>query len=70
MSDKIKIYGVEINPPPVPDEIENWGTDIASEQYWRRRELPKFFESVEYDKEGNALLDLEQSEFNADDEEE
>ena len=65
MSDKIKIYGVEINLPPVPDEIENWGTDIASEQYWRRRELPKFFESVEYDKEGNALLDLEQSEFAA-----
>lgn len=63
MSDKIKIYGAEINLPPVPDELENWGTNIAGEQYWRRKELPKFFESVEYDKEGNALLDLEQSYF-------
>ena len=36
MFDKIKIYGVEINLPPVPDEIEDWGADIASEQYWRR----------------------------------
>ena len=42
MSDKIKIYGVEINIPSVPDKIENWGTDIVSEQYWRRKELPKF----------------------------
>jgi hypothetical protein len=23
-------------------EIENWGTDIAGEQYWRRKELPNF----------------------------
>ena len=27
MSDKIKIYGVEINLPPVPDEIEDWVLD-------------------------------------------
>lgn len=59
----IKIYGVEIPLPNPPDNIEDWGTTEKSEQYWRRRELPAFFEEVEYDKEGNALLNKEQREY-------
>lgn len=63
MSKKINIYGTEIQLPDYDGEIEDWGTDVSSEQYWRRRELPLFFEQVEYDKEGNALLDYDQREY-------
>jgi len=65
MSEIVKIYGVEIRLPEQPpiEEIENWGTDEAKEQYWRKRELPAFFDLVEYDREGNALLDAEQADY-------
>ena len=65
MSEKITIYHTEITLPEQPpiEQIECWGTDDASEQYWRRKELPLFFEEVEYDKEGNALLNNEQREY-------
>ena len=62
MGQKITIYYTEIELPEQPpiEEIENWGTDDVSEQYWRRKELPDFFEEVEYDKEGNVLLNSQQ----------
>lgn len=63
MSEVIEIYGTKITLPNIPENIEDWGTDIAEEQYWRRKDLPKFFEQVEYDKEGNALLTFQQREY-------
>ena len=65
MAEKIFIYDAEIELPEHPsiDEIESWGTDDASEQYWRRKELPHFFELVDFDKEGNALLTSQQREY-------
>lgn len=62
MGNKIKIYGTEIElPEQLPiEEIENWGTSNIKEQYWKRLDLPHFFEFVEYDKEGNVLLTKEQ----------
>jgi hypothetical protein len=58
-----EIYGTLIDLPEIPDNVEDWGTDNPSEQYWRRHELPEFFESVEYDREGNALLDSRQRDY-------
>lgn len=52
----LNIYGAIIKLPELKGEIENWGTNVPSDQYWRRKELPPFFEEVEYDKDGNALL--------------
>jgi hypothetical protein len=65
MGEKITIYHTDIELPEQPpiDEIENWGIDIPSEQYWRRKPLPDFFEEVEYNKEGDALLNTEQREY-------
>lgn len=58
----VDIYGTLVEVPENEGffDVENWGTDNTKEQYWRRRDLPKFFELVEYDKEGNVLLTKEQ----------
>jgi hypothetical protein len=58
----INVYGTEINLPE-PVGVETWGTEDKSEQYWRRRDLPLFFEEVEFDKEGNALLTYKQRDY-------
>ena len=63
MREIINIYGAEITLPIYDGDVESWGTDDKSEQYWRRTELPLYFEQVEYDKEGNALLDSRQREY-------
>lgn len=65
MQETIKIYGSEILLPERPDasEIENWGTDDPNEQYWRRKDIPSFLSLVEYDSEGNALLNAEQASY-------
>jgi len=65
MLETIKIYGTEIQLPENPDasDIENWGTDDSNEQYWRRKEIPAFLSLVEYDSEGNALLNAEQAAY-------
>jgi hypothetical protein len=65
MGDVVNIYGTNIVLPNPPDNIEDWGTDNISEQYWRRIELPSFFDNVEFDKDGVALLTKEQSEYAA-----
>jgi len=61
----IEIYGskIEIPTPTENDFVENWDTDIPSNQYWRKRLLPKIFDLVEYDKDSNAILDQEQRKF-------
>ena len=61
----VEIYGTRVS-IPTPTEgvyVENWGTDIASEQYWKRRDLPEYFNQVEYDKDGNAILNDRQREY-------
>jgi len=65
VGEKITIYGTEIELPEKPpiEEIENWGTDNPKEQYWRKKPLPDFFRTVEFDKDGNALLDYQQSNY-------
>lgn len=56
---QVDVYGSLISLPE-GGEAENWGTSIPSEQYWRRKELPEFFEIVEYDKEGTLVLTEQQ----------
>jgi hypothetical protein len=65
MSETTTIYHTEVTLPKQPpvEQIECWGTDNPSEQYWTRKPLPEYFEEVEYDKEGNALLNNEQREY-------
>ena len=62
---KIEIYNTLVTIPEQPpiEEIECWGTDDPLEQHWRRRDLPEYFEKVQYDKEGNALLNSEQRDY-------
>lgn len=59
---QIEVYDTDIELPDVSD-FESWGTDNAEDQFWRRKELPSFFELVEFDKEGNALLTSQQMEY-------
>lgn len=61
----VNIYGTLVDVPARAElvTVENWGTNNPKEQYWRRRELPSFFEYVEFDKEGNVLLTKQQEEY-------
>lgn len=61
----IEIYGTKvfIQDPDKEIYIEKWGTNDPKQQYWRRYELPEYFEQVEYDKDGNALLTTEQRKY-------
>lgn len=63
MAEVISIYGTNITLPECDTEIEDWGESNPVDQYWRRKDLPNIFQSVEYDKEGNALLDAQQAAF-------
>lgn len=60
----VDIYGSLVHLPDNPLEtlIDGYGLS-RGEQYWRRRELPAFFNSVDYDKEGNAILTPEQRRY-------
>jgi len=59
----LEIYGTKVLVPKATGYVENWGTNIPSEQYWRHRGLPTYFEQVEYNKEGDALLTPEQRKY-------
>lgn len=63
MINEIEIYGTKVSIPSYDGVIENWGTDVPSEQYWRKKDLPSYFKDVEYDKDGNALLNPEQRKY-------
>lgn len=63
MSNTIEIYGAKIVLPSYDGVVEDWGTSDPSEQVWRKKGLPYFFKNVEYDKEGNALLNQQQRDF-------
>jgi hypothetical protein len=59
---QIEVYGTLIT-LPVTTNLETWGTDDPKEQFWRRKELPSFFEEVEFDRDGNALLTSQQRDY-------
>lgn len=61
----IEIYGTRVHVKDADKNttIENWGTDVPSDQHWRRFELPEFLEVVEYDRDGNAILNHEQRKY-------
>lgn len=65
MNKEVVIYDTVINIPERGDKyIEDWGfPNNPKEQYWRRKPLPSFFEKVEYNKDGDALLDNKQVEY-------
>lgn len=60
----VDVYGSLVYTPDNPLEtlIVGWGKE-SHEQLWKRRELPGFFNRVEYDEDGNALLTPEQEQF-------
>lgn len=57
------IYGTNVAIPDNPPLIEDWGTADPSEQYWRRRELPEYFDVVKKDADGNAILTEQQAAY-------
>jgi hypothetical protein len=65
MHEVINIYGTDITIPTPSDDtfVEGWGQSEYSEQYWRRKPLPDYFSVVEYDKDGNAILNEQQREY-------
>jgi hypothetical protein len=58
------IYGTLCYHSDAPPEtlIEGYGKP-RSEQKWIKTELPSFFDNIEYDKDGNALLTEQQQQF-------
>jgi len=60
MGKVIHIYGTDVVLPDSSLYVEDWGTDNPKLQYWRRKELPAYFENVDFDKEGNAILNPQQ----------
>lgn len=60
----VDVYGSLIYTPDNPLEtlVAGWGKE-KQEQVWKRRELPSFFNRIEYDEDGNAILTAEQEQF-------
>jgi hypothetical protein len=61
----VDIYGSLIHLESEPLEIEDWGTHTPEDQYWRRKELPKIFDDIDFDDDGNAILTDEQEDYAA-----
>lgn len=60
----IDIYGQLVYLPNAPLEtLIEWYGLPKEEQYWRRKELPTYFDDVDYDKDGNAILNYEQQQY-------
>jgi hypothetical protein len=60
----VDIYGslVRTPDPPLENLIEGWDLP-KEEQFWRRKELPDYFDDIDYDKDGNAILTHEQQAY-------
>src|SRR6185369_4854355 len=60
----VDIYGSLVYlPDNIPETlIEGYGLP-RKEQKWKRKELPSFFDDVDYDKDGNAILNYEQQSY-------
>lgn len=62
----VDIYGSLVYHPDAPDHIRIDGWDLPREQQmWKRKELPSFFDTVEIDKDGNAILTAQQRSYAA-----
>lgn len=62
MDNNIEVYGTNIYIQSNDEYIEDWGhPNEPSLQYWRRENLPSFFDSISKDEDGNAILNQEQS---------
>ena len=60
------IYGANISfhEPKQDIYVEDWGfPNEPKKQYWRRKEIPSFFDNVETTKEGDLLLTDEQDKY-------
>ncbi len=60
----VDVYGSLVYTPENPLEtlMPGWGKE-KQDQLWIRKELPKYFNKIEYDKDGNALLTPAQEQF-------
>ncbi len=64
MRETVHIYGIDILLPEHPPLNNIYGNIFTvKDQYWRRIELPEFFETVSYNKEGDLLLTAEQKNY-------
>lgn len=60
----VDIYGTLCHVPNdcLETLVDGWGLP-KEDQYWRRKELPSFFDDIRYDTDGNALLTKEQKNY-------
>lgn len=66
MGKKIEIYKAEVNLPDPPDPEKIYGYGLPkTDQFWKRIELPRYFDTVQYTKEGDLLLTKEQEKYAA-----
>lgn len=65
MGEIIEIYGSKIRLPDEPEDKSEvlYYNKPLKEQKWVKEELPDFFETVEYDKNGDLVLTPEQEEY-------
>lgn len=64
MRETAHIYGVDILLPEHPPLENIYGNEYPiKDQYWRRIELPDFFETVSYNKDGDLLLTPQQKKY-------
>lgn len=58
------IYGVDYTPPPYPERKTIKGyQSLFGDQKWVREPIPASFDDVDFDLDGNALLDEEQAAY-------
>ncbi|MGI9214106.1 MAG: hypothetical protein ACR2HS_00065, partial [Gammaproteobacteria bacterium] len=64
MSDIISIYGTNVKLPPKPplEEFLYYNLD-KKEQKWTKTNLPKYFDKVQYQKNGDLVLTLAQEQY-------
>ena len=68
MQEKVNIYGTDILLPEKPNRNEILYSSLhRKEQKWVKKELPSFFQTVEYNKNGDLIL-TKQQEIYADEE--
>src|ERR1700740_2510220 len=66
MAEVLEIYGTIVYLPNQPSLEMIEGHNLPrEEQYWKRKELPSFFDDVDMDKDGNAILNYEQQAYAA-----
>lgn len=60
----LRVYHTDIRLPEQPPLSEIDGNELPrKEQKWKRKDLPSFFDKVDYDKNGTLLLTTEQEKY-------